>query len=407
MAKEELSRLSMRTVEEGKWRALFGLVTIIYWFALYIYVPILPTYVTHLGGSLKMVGLVVGSYGLVQMLLRIPLGIWSDRIGKRKIFVTLGLLLALASSLTMGLFPNVTAILIGRSLSGAAAATWVSFTVLFSSYFPSQDAPRAMGLAMFYNSLGQMIATSMGGYIAQAHGWQAPFLLGAIVALGGALLSLRLKESNWIEREPLKVSELLAVGQEKGLLIVSGLAILTQCMTFATVYGFTPIYAEALGATPGELSLLTFFSTLPVALAALSSSSGFVTRLGEERVVFGGFILGALAAAIVPFTTTLSQLYVTQAIGSLGRGVVFPVLMGLSIKTVPETKRATAMGFFQAIYALGMFGGPVLVGIIGDVSGLTGGFLATGLIGVIGGGLALWLLPATGGVQRPLAQSQD
>jgi MFS family permease len=388
----------MTNTVERKQRALFCLVTMIFWFTLYIYVPILPNYVTYLGGSLKMVGLVVGSYGLVQMLLRIPLGIWSDRIGKRQVFITLGVFLALASSLVMGVFPTVPAMLVGRALSGAAAATWVTFTVLFSSYFPSQDAPKAMGLAMFYNSVGQMLATSMGGYMAELFGWKVPFLVGAIVGLVGVLLSLRIKETEWIDRTPLQVPELLAVGRERGLLIVSGLAILTQCMTFATVYGFTPIYAESIGASPGELSLLTFFSTLPVAIAAWSSSTGLVARYGERQIVTTGLILGALAAAIVPFTKTLPQLYITQAIGSLGRGIVFPVLMGLSIQTVPEQKRATAMGFFQAIYALGMFGGPVLVGIIGDISGLTGGFLATGLIGLIGGWLALRLLP--GGRQQ-------
>ena len=342
-----------------------------------------------------MVGLVVGSYGLVQMLLRIPLGIWSYRIGKRKIFITLGVFLALASSLLMGLVPNVFAMLLGRSLAGAAAATWVTFTVLFSSYFASEDAPKAMGLAMFYNSIGQMLATSMGGYITELYGWHVPFIVGAIVGLVGILLSLRIEETEWLDRAPLQVPELLAVGRERSLLIVSGLAILTQCMTFATVYGFTPIYAESIGASPGELSLLTFFSTLPVAIAALSSSSGIVARFGEKQIVTAGFILGALAAAVIPFTRTLPQLYITQAIGSLGRGVVFPVLMGLSIQAVPEEKRATAMGFFQAIYALGMFGGPVLVGIIGDISGLTGGFLATGFIGVIGSWLSIKLLPSS------------
>jgi MFS family permease len=385
----------MGKIIKSKQRALFCLVIAVFWFTLYIYVPILPTYVTYLGGSLKMVGLVVGSYGLVQMLLRIPLGIWSDRIGKRKIFITLGVFLALASSLLMGLVPNVFAMLLGRSLAGAAAATWVTFTVLFSSYFASEDAPKAMGLAMFYNSIGQMLATSMGGYITELYGWHVPFIVGAIVGLVGILLSLRIEETEWLDRAPLQVPELLAVGRERSLLIVSGLAILTQCMTFATVYGFTPIYAESIGASPGELSLLTFFSTLPVAIAALSSSSGIVARFGEKQIVTAGFILGALAAAVIPFTRTLPQLYITQAIGSLGRGVVFPVLMGLSIQAVPEEKRATAMGFFQAIYALGMFGGPVLVGIIGDISGLTGGFLATGFIGVIGSWLSIKLLPSS------------
>ena len=166
-----------------------------------------------------------------------------------------------------------------------------------------------------------------------------------------------------------------------------------QISSAATMYGFTPIYAESIGASTGDLSLLTFFSTLPVAIAAWLSSTSLVKRYGERQIVTTGLFLGAVAAAIVPFTKTLAHLYTTQAIGSLGRGIVFPILMGLSIQTVSEEKRATAMGFFQAIYALGMFGGPVVVGIIGDISGLTGGFLATGLTGLIGGWLALRLLP--------------
>ncbi len=390
----------MKTTVERKWIVLFSLVIIMYWFASYTYVPILPTYVTHLGGSLKMVGLVVGSYGLVQMLLRIPLGIWSDRIGKRKVFIILGVFLASASSLLMGLFPSVLAMLLGRSLAGAAAATWVTFAVLFSSYFPAEDAPKAMGLAMFYSSIGQMIATFVGGYTAELFGWSVPFLLGTAVGVIGLLLSLGVKETEWMDRAPMQVPELVAVGREKALLVVSGLAILTQCMTFATVYGFTPVFAESIGATQGELSLLTFFSTLPVAIAALFSGSGLMARFGEKQVIVSGFIVAALAAAVVPFTNTLPQLYITQAIGSFGRGVVFPVLMGLSIQTVPEERRATAMGFFQAIYALGMFGGPVLVGIIGDMSGLKGGFLVTGLMGVLGGWLALQLLPGRTGEGR-------
>jgi MFS family permease len=70
--------------------------------------------------------------------------------------------------------------------------------------------------------------------------------------------------------------------------------------------------------------------------------------------------------------------------------------MGMSIQTVSEEKRATAMGFFQAIYSLGMFGGPIIVGIIGDISGLAGGFLSTGAVGLLGSLLAWRLLPAPG-----------
>ncbi|NLY51470.1 MAG: MFS transporter [Firmicutes bacterium] len=376
--------------------ALFGVVTTIFWFALYVYVPILPSYVTHLGASLKMVGLVVGSYGLVQMLLRIPLGLWSDGIGRRKGFIVLGMFLALISGLLMGLWPSVGTMLVGRALSGAAAATWVAFTVLFSSYFSSEDAPKAMGLATFYSNLGQILATFTGGYIAELYGWQAPFVLGAVFGLAGMLLSFQIQETRQLKRERVQISQLLVVGREKDLLIVSGLAVLVQYMTFATMYGFTPIYAEKIGAAATELSLLTFWSTLPMAAAALASSWGMVSKFGTKRLVVIGFVLGALAAAAVPFAKTLPQLYITQGIGSLGRGVIFPVVMGMSIQTVSEEKRATAMGFFQAIYSLGMFGGPIIAGIIGDISGLTGGFLSTGAVGLLGSWLALKLLPEEG-----------
>jgi MFS family permease len=70
--------------------------------------------------------------------------------------------------------------------------------------------------------------------------------------------------------------------------------------------------------------------------------------------------------------------------------------MGMSIQTVSQEKRATAMGFFQAIYSLGMFGGPIIAGIISDVSGLTGGFVSTGVIGLLGSWCALKLLPQEG-----------
>ena len=92
----------------------FCAATTLFWFAMYTYVPILAPYVEHLGGSLSMAGLVVGSYGFTQMLVRIPIGFASDRLGRRKPFVILGLCLAAASSLGLGIATGPTAALIFR-----------------------------------------------------------------------------------------------------------------------------------------------------------------------------------------------------------------------------------------------------------------------------------------------------
>lgn len=362
---------------------LFCVVTSLYWFSLYAFVPTLSTYAESLSSSHKMVGLILGSYGFTQMILRIPLGILSDTLNRRKVFITIGIVLAVISSLGMWCFPNSFMLLLFRSLTGAAAAAWVTYTVLFSSYFDGEHAPKAIGYISSFNSLGQMTAMLLGGTAAQFFGEKSPFLLATAAGLIGILLSLGVVEKRNMQREPLKVPELLKVAKDGSLLMVSGFAILAQLLTFSTVYGFTPVAAKEIGASPFELGLLTTLSTLPGIFAAPLSGTFFASRFGERRTIVSGFLLIAFSCIVVPFIHDMNLLYASQFVGGFGRGIVFPMLMGLSIKTVKDEKRATAMGFFQAIYGLGMFAGPVLTGFMSDMLGLEWGFVITAIIGVI------------------------
>jgi len=63
----------------------------------------------------------------------------------------------------------------------------------------------------------------------------------------------------------------------------------------------------------------------------------------------------------------------------LSQGLAYPVLMGLSIRDVDESQRASAMGLHQAVYAIGMFAGPWLGGILGEAVGLNRMFVITSL----------------------------
>ena len=51
-------------------------------------------------------------------------------------------------------------------------------------------------------------------------------------------------------------------------------------------------------------------------------------------------------------------------------GISYPVLMGTSIRFVSDAERTTAMGLHQSVYAIGMFAGPALSGIIADAIGI-------------------------------------
>lgn len=370
---------------------LYYLVTSLFWFSLYAYVPNLSIYAESLGASYKLIGLILSSYGFTQMILRIPLGIYSDTINKRKIFILMGMFFSFISALGMGLIHKPWALLFFRGLSGVAAAVWVPFTVLFSSYFTSGDSSMAMGYINSFNALGQMLAMLLGGIMAEKISPQAPFFLAAGVAALALLLGTGIVEKKE-SREPMKIRELLLVGRDKNVLIPSALAVLVQLITFASVYGFTPIAAQKIGANEMQTGLLTTLSTLPGILASAMSGSVFARKYGERKTLTLGFLAMALSCAVIPSIKNLVPLYLSQMVGGFARGAIFSLLMSLSIQSVIPHKRATAMGFFQAIYGLGMFLGPILVGIISDLLGLSWGFWIVALMGTIAALLAYILV---------------
>ena len=62
----------------GSKRALLCTVTALFWFAQYVYVPFLTPYLLSLSITATVTGVIVGAYGVTQMLLRIPLGLALD-----------------------------------------------------------------------------------------------------------------------------------------------------------------------------------------------------------------------------------------------------------------------------------------------------------------------------------------
>ena len=71
-------------------KVLLYLAICLMWFSIYVYVPTLSTYCEKMGASYTLVGTVLSSYGFVQMLCRLPIGILSDITKKKKIFYALG-----------------------------------------------------------------------------------------------------------------------------------------------------------------------------------------------------------------------------------------------------------------------------------------------------------------------------
>jgi MFS family permease len=377
--REELS--DMTTISAAQ-RGLFMTVTVLYWTSMYIYVPTLSPYLKDSGFSLQFIGIVLGSYGFVQMLVRFPLGILSDRWGRRKPFILLGMLTAIASCLLFLVPGSWIWPLAGRVIAGVCASTWVAFTVMYAGYFGSGGTSRAMGNISLMTVSGQMLGMLLSGWLNDGFSSSAPFVLGAVVAAVGLVLAFLLRESDTSghAQTGMSFAQIATVVRNATLLRVSLLSVLAHGVLFITMFGFTPLKAQEFGATGTELTILVFSFMLPHAIASFSSPAWLVPRFGYWSTIASGFIISGICTAAMVLAPSIEWLYATQALNGLAQGLHMPLLLGMAIRDVDKSGRATAMGLYQALYAIGMFSGPFLAGWLNEQWGLDSGFLFGALL---------------------------
>ena len=367
--------------EKDSKAGLYRAAVLFFWFSLYTYVPNLSAYLRELGASLTLIGLVTGSYGFTQMVARIPLGILSDRIGKRKIFVSAGFLLAFVSNILFLLFRSNIMLLIARGTAGLAAASWVVITVLYSSYFSQNGTTKSISGLNAVNNLGRLLGMLIAGTaLVFFSGYSAMFWIGAVGAAIAFILSLFIRENVPENKNPMTLRGFLTVIQDKRLLYVSVAMLLGQIYNTSTISGFTPLLAAQLGATSFLRSVLSAVDISMGILGALASARASAGKAGEKGFLTGCITGLCIITLLIPFVPTLPILFCLQAVGGFFLGGISALLMGLAIRHFPGEKRSTAMGCYQAIYGVGMFLGPVFIGRIGDTFGLKVGYAVVAVL---------------------------
>lgn len=370
-----------------------GAGTFLFWLSLYFYVPILPLHAQAKGASLTMVGAVVASYAIAQLLLRIPIGVGADLIGKRKPFAVGGVLVCGAGGLGLALAPDPWTLFAARTVTGIGAAAWVAISVLYASYWKAERAPMAMATVMALTQLAQVLATLTGGVLADHFGSESTFYAGAAAGVAGTVALLLAREPRFPARAYSPATFLRVLGAPS-LLLVSAISISVQFVTFSTNFGFVPVYAREIGASKAEVGYITTAMFMTSAIGALLSGY-LVQRAGYRVSILAAAVVVALAMAAVPAIHDVGLLAAGQALGGIGRGALNTLLIALALQSAAPAERATAMGVFQAIYAIGMLSGPIVSGAFADAYGLESVFFLSASVSVAGGVLAFASLRLT------------
>ncbi len=368
-------------------------IVFLFWFSVYTYPSFLTTFaVNGLGATKVMAGMIVGSYGLTQMVLRIPLGILSDVLKKRKSFIMAGFGFSILASAGLA----VTAMLAGRDnvpqwlavaallfrgMSGITAATWVQLSVLYSSGYRGDQVSAAMSRIIVPQCGSQVVAMLIGAQMAGRIGEIYAFLLASAAGLAGLVLLSRVRE-NPPTGEPMTVRGFIAVAKNRQLIIGTLLATVYQLVVWATVQGFVQNWArDVIGLTTAQLGYLSVANLLPNTIVSRFSGTVFSRRFGKRTVLMCGFACLAGACSLYPQTRSLLSLLAVQALLGTGVGLIMPLTMSGAIEEIPNEKRGAAMGIYQAVYGLGMFLGPVIAGTVIERYSVT----ASGGISVVSG----------------------
>jgi predicted MFS family arabinose efflux permease len=210
-------------------------------------------------------------------------------------------------------------------------------------------------------------------------------LIGGAAGLLAIALGLAITEKSPQYGELPTVKALFGVIKNKNLLAMSILAVFIQMVLQSTINTFTSEAGIRAGASLIQLGLLATISSIPTIVASIICGRLFMKRNINLRFILSiGFVLQVAGALIIPFGSGLTAVYTSTLIIGMGCGLCFSTLLSFCTQTVESDRRSAAMGFFQAIYAFGMFIGPVIMGIFVDSVGLHGGFFAVAAYAVIG-----------------------
>ena len=359
--------------------------------------PVLPLYVTYLGGSAFMVGLVLAAFAATSVVVRPVVGHWADSWNEAGVMIS-GLLFQ-GVSIFICFFPFVGAAMLANALRGIG---WAGLNTggysLLALTAPESRRGEASGLYSGVQSASAILFPALALWLLQVSfgGFGGVFVISAIFSFAGAALGA-IMARNVPHAAPRNIApettrqwwyEIFHF-VERDILLPS-IILFWLNISLPSITNFSVLYARDLGV----MNFGTFFIVLGVtSLLGRPLLGRLSDKFGRDRSIAAGFVLQLAALLLITTVANLFGMIIAGALYMMGNALGSSTTLALAVERADPRRRGKAMATFSVAYPLSYGVGSLITGSAVEVAGYTGMFLV--LAAVQGLGLVFALLNGT------------
>lgn len=340
-------------------------------------VPIMPTYMNTLNIGGVIVGLLVATFSVSQLICSPVAGRLSDKLGRKKVIIA-GMLIFAVSEFLFGMANAPWLLFVSRILGGVGAALIMPAVMAYTADITS-DEERAKGMGFINAAIttGFIIGPGIGGFLVE-FGIRVPFFAAGIAALiSGVVTLLVLPESLSPERR----AEIAAasVGKRDSMLkqLMTSYKtpyFLSLVIVFVSAFGlanyetvFGLFVDHKFGFTSRDIAIIITFGSIAGAVVQATIFGWLLNRFGEQLVIS---VCLAAASVFVLMTLFVHQYWLIVTVTFivfLAIDILRPAI-GTQISRRAGDQQGFAAGLNSAYSSLGNIAGPIVAGSLFDVN---------------------------------------